>query len=99
MARPRRGRLELTLRDIDVRGHVLERLAGELGALSRRGSGTVSSHIKNDCDLHGKGNHIKGSGPNYYKTSDRLDLGLDVTNPAVERFIDAIATRVAQKIR
>jgi hypothetical protein len=100
MARPRKKVIQLGVKDIDVRGHVLTRLATELSNISGgRGPGAVSTHIKNDCDLHGKGNHIKGSGPNYLKTSDPERIGIDISNPAVDRFIDEIATRVAKKIR
>lgn len=85
--------------DIDVRGHVLARLAKELSTIKAvTGADAISSHIKNSCDIHGKGSHIKGAGPNYLKTSDPKLVGFDVSNPEIDRFIDAIAARVEARL-
>jgi hypothetical protein len=95
MAGTRSRRVQLGVQNIDVRGHVLERLAADFGKLT---VARFDEHIKNKCDLHGKGSHIKGAGPNYLKSRAVLSFD-DLTDPAVDRFIDTIATRVAQKIR
>jgi hypothetical protein len=54
----------------NVKSEILKRIASEVEktprtAARRRGPDT---HIKTDTtDLHGKGHHIKGAGPNYLK--------------------------------
>lgn len=96
MARPRKEVIQFGLKDIDVRGQVLARLAKDLGTLKTVTANRFDTHIKNSCDIHGKGSHIKGAGPNYLKTSTLARF--DLADPAVDRFIDAIAARVEKRL-
>ena len=121
MARARattaRKALRFEASDIQIRGHVLSRLAKELSGVQVGAADDFDTHIKNKCDLHGKGSHIKGSGPNYLKGSTSLGFE-DVINPALAKlplsrftggqlaelmiskpFIEAIASRVAERVR
>jgi hypothetical protein len=83
--------------DIDVRGHVLSRLSEELGRIGR--PHIADSHIKNKCDIHGKGDHIKGAGPNYLKSKSVFDPSDAIINPQIEQLIERVAERVAAKLQ
>jgi hypothetical protein len=62
----------LKLRARNIKSEILKRIASEVRTPRRATGGgrrPTDIHIKNSCDLHGKGNHIKGAGPNYLKDS------------------------------
>ena len=76
---------------------ILSKIHTELG---RRPAGSVAAfdtHIKGVCDVHGKGDHIKGAGPNYYKTSTMGDLDRVLTD--YHSLVERLAVDVAKKIR
>lgn len=51
--------------NLDLQGNILGKIADEVSKMSVK---PVNTHIKTSgTDLHGKGNHIKGAGPNYLK--------------------------------
>ena len=91
---PTKG-FKITASELD--STILSKIHTELG---RRPGGSVAAfdtHIKGVCDIHGKGDHIKGAGPNYYKTSTRPEFEQVLTDYSA--LVERLAEDVAKKIR
>ena len=79
---------------------ILAKINTEIG---RGIGGTVAkfdTHIKGVCDIHGKGDHIKGAGPNYLKDSTRFDPSeIQDVLKNYGSLVDRLAIDVAAKLK
>lgn len=92
-------KLQLDVAKLD--SAILAKIHGEIGA--QAGLGTVAkfdTHIKGVCDIHGKGNHIKGFGPNALEEAgegSRPEFGDVLKN--YDALVERLAADVAARIK
>ena len=76
---------------------ILTKIHGEIGRHGGLGTAAAfDTHIKGVCDIHGKGSHIKGAGPNYLKETD-LEAGHPEFGDVLKNY-DALVTRLAADV-
>ena len=81
---------------------VLGKIAAEVGKVGVGTTAAFDEYVKTaNCSLHGKGDHIKGDGPNnYLKTSDPGDFSqIENVLQNYEKLVSRLATDVAAKIQ